>query len=72
MAVWMRNVLLAALAVATLVGNVGRLAAWVENVERLRGSWAGRDYPQLRGLYRRFAVDGRTVCYAGCGCLFDA
>ena len=43
-AVWMRNVLLAALAVATLAGNVGRLAAWVENVERLRGSWAGRDY----------------------------
>ena len=37
MAVWMRNVLLAALAVATLAGNVGRLAAWIENVERLRG-----------------------------------
>lgn len=43
-AVWMRNVLLAALAVATLAGNVGRLAAWIENVERLRVSWAGRDY----------------------------
>ena len=68
MAVWMRNVLLAALAVATLAGNVERLAAWVENVERLRGSWAGRDYRSSgdyidgsRWMVERYVTPGADV-----------
>ena len=67
-AVWMRNVLLAALAVATLAGNVGRLAAWIENVERLRVSWAGRDYRSSgdyidgsRWMVERYVTPGADV-----------